>query len=402
MSDQHGSLNEPKSYDADLRADVLGAVEEVSKAPDEPELPLAAEKPAAEEPRAEAPVETRGDHPTDPKRYADGTFKPTKEETAADAKSATEIKPVVEVKPGGLTVQQAVDQVAQVTGNPPPGWSVKSKSEWDKLPEHIRADIVKREQEVDSGFAQYSGMKELLPYVERAKSQGQTLRQVLDNFIGYEDFVRRSPLQGILYIANNVGMTPQKLAMELAPYLGQSNGQGNGAYQDQQGYQPPAVDPAMFQQWISPLSQEVNSLKSFVQQIQQAESARYTSAFNAAEARFKSEPESRYFDNVRQQMAQLFQGGFLVETGDHYADLKSAYEMACNMNPEIRELRINERLAKSEADRRQAEKDAAEKARQASRSITGSPSTGPVRDDGDTGGDSVEDDVRRAVRAHAA
>ena len=118
--------------------------------------------------------------------------------------------------------------------------------------------------------------------------------------------------------------------------------------------------------------------------------------------RFISDPAHRYYHNVEPQMAQLIEGGAVARTGDYVTDLKSAYELACNMNPEIRDTLINERIAKSEAERRQQEKEAAEKAKLASRQLTGSPSNGSVKDDGSKGGDSIEDDVRRAFRAHAA
>jgi hypothetical protein len=105
--------------------------------------------------------------------------------------------------------------------NPPGGWSPKSKSEWDKLPEHIRADIAKREKEVADGFAQYEGMRELRPYVEMARGQGQTLKQALDRYVGIENALRTpQALQAILHIAGNAGYSPQRLVQELAPQLG--------------------------------------------------------------------------------------------------------------------------------------------------------------------------------------
>lgn len=398
MTDQQAGSNPPEtqSYDDDVYAAARSAFDEVSKAPETPDTPV------AETPVAETPVEAKADHPTDEKRYADGTFKPTKADAKAEEKPDAAVKTET-VEKANQEIQQApaVDQqAAQVVGAPPGGWSVKSKAEWDKLPEHIRADILKREKEVNDGFAQYEGMRELRPYVERARAQGQSLKQVLDSFTGLEDFIRSNPVAGILHVANAVGFTPQKLAMELAPYLGQSNGQYTAPQQDQYGTQPP-IDPSMVQQWLNPLSQEVNQLKSFVQQVKEAESARYTTAFKAAEARFTAEPAHRFFENVRQQMAQLFAAGIVQETGDHYADLKAAYDKACAMNPEISEILLNEKIAKIEAERKQSEQAAAEKARLASRSITGSPAAGAAIDPDDKD-DSIEADVRRAYRAHAA
>jgi hypothetical protein len=283
---------------------------------------------------------------------------------------------------------------------PPGGWSPKSKSEWDKLPEHIRADIAKREKEVADGFAQYEGMRELRPYVEMARGQGQTLKQALDRYVGIENALRTpQALQAILHIAGNAGYSPQRLVQELAPQLGLSPGQQQGNYQDQ-GAQPP-FDPSMLQQHLNPLMQEVSQLKSLYQQQSEAQRAREMSTIGTVLERFKSDPAHRYYENVEPQMTQLFERGVVTRTGDYAADLKTAYDMACRLDPEISELLLNERIAKTEAARIQTEKETAEKARLASRSITGSPSSAPSRDGGE-GGDSIEDDVRRAIRAHAA
>jgi hypothetical protein len=395
MANEQAASSPPEneSYDAGMLADVRAAFTEATTK--EPEAPaeVVAEKPA--EAVADTPaVETRADHPTDPKRYADGTFKPVKGEDKPTEK-ITETAPAPVEAPAEQPTSD-VQAVATPQGNPPPGWSVASKAAWDKLPEHIRADIIKRETEVNTGFAQYAGMKELLPYQQRAQSQGGSLKQMLDGFIGLEEQLRQNPEHGFLTIANRLGISPQRLANSFSAYAGQSNGQ-----QDyQEGYQQPAFDPSLLQQHLNPLSQEVNQLKSFVQQIQAAETTRYTTAFNAAQTRFTSEPDSRYFENVKPLMVKLFESGIVPETGDHYADLKAAYEKACNLTPEIAELRINERIAKTDEARRKAEQEAAEKARLASRSITGSPAAG-AKDTSDTE-DSIEADVRRAYRAHAA
>jgi hypothetical protein len=398
MANEQAASSPPEneSYDAGMLADVRSAYTEATTK--EPEAPaeVVAEKPA--EVVAEAPAETRSDHPTDPKRYADGTFKPVKgeEKPAGAAAKPAELTPAAEIN-ADVKLAETDHATQKFEGNPPPGWSVASKAAWDKLPEHIRADIIKRETEVNTGFAQYAGMKELLPYQQRAQSQGGSLKQMLDGFIGLEEQLRQNPEHGFLTIANRLGISPQRLANSFSAYASQSNGQ-QGDYQE--GYQQPAFDPSLLQQHLNPLSQEVNQLKSFVQQIQAAETTRYTTAFNAAQTRFTSEPDSRYFENVKPLMVKLFESGIVPETGDHYADLKAAYEKACNLTPEIAELRINERIAKTDEARRKAEQEAAEKARLASRSITGSPAAG-AKDTSDTE-DSIEADVRRAYRAHAA
>lgn len=398
MSDQQPGTNpaEPLSYDADLNADIRSAmvsVEEASKA--EPTVektePVKVEPVVAEKTVAEP----RADHPTDEKRYADGTFKPTKEEQAAAVKT----EPAPKVEPEKIAQQPTQAAPAQTSANPPGGWSPKSKAEWEKLPEHIRSDIAKREKEVAEGFAQYEGMRELRPYVDMARQSGRSLKQALDSYVATErELYGAQPLPAILRLANVAGYSPQRLVAELAPRFGAQN-QPQGNYQDQ-GAQP-SVDPNMFQQWLNPLAQKIQSIESLFQQQSEANRAREMTTIGSVLERFKSDPQHRYYDNVEPRMTQLFESSVVPRTGDYATDLKAAYDMACRLDPEISELILNDRIAKTEAAKQQAEKEATEKARQASRSITGSPSAGPVRDD-DKAGDSIEDDVRRAYRAHAA
>lgn len=411
MADQQAGSNpsENQSYDADMLADVRGAFEEVSKgetvaddkAPEPKAEPVKTEA-APEKVTEKVVTEPKADHPTDEKRYADGTFKPTKEET-----EAAKVAPVKTEQPVKVDAPPAVNVNQQQPAsaiNPPGGFSPKTKAEWEKITAaypHLAADIAKREQEIAAGFAQYEGMRELRPYMDMARSQGQSLKQALDNYTGIEAALRnpQQALGVLLHLAGNAGYPPQRLAMELAPYLGSPTGQ-QGAPQGQ-GAQPP-IDPSMFQQWLNPLAQEVNSLKSLFQQQSEAAKAREFTAIGTVLERFKSDTSHRYYENVEPQMTQLLERGIVPRTGDYATDLQAAYDMACRLNPEISELLLNERTAKSEAAKAAAEKETAEKARQASRSITGSPSGGSVKDGSDSGGDSVEDDVRRAVRAHAA
>jgi hypothetical protein len=403
MPDQQTSINtpEPKSYDGDLFADVRSAVEESTTRAAEPaviEKPPPAEPKIADTPKTE-PEAAKADHPTDEKRYADGTFKPVKGEEKPGETKPAEIKtdaakPTEGVKVETPPVGTQAPVTAPAAGAPPHGWSVKSKADWDKLPEHIRADVVKREQEVNAGFAEYGGMKELRPYVEMARSQGTTLKDALDRYTGIERSLRQQPLQAILHIAGNAGISPQRLAMELAPYAGL---QQSDPAQQQPGLQP----PELLQHYLNPVLQEVSGLKSLFQAQQEAERTRQMSAVNTVLERFAADPAHRYFHNVEAQMTQLFESGVVPRTGDYAADVQKAYDTACRMDMEISEALYNQRIAETDEARKKAEKEAAEKAKLASRSLTGSPSTGPVKAD-DKGGDSIEDDVRRAYRSHAA
>jgi hypothetical protein len=324
-----------------------------------------------------------------------GRFAP-KEEKAEPVEAAPEVKAAPEATKIEQPVQPVapVEQAVQATtpAAPPPGWSVKSKSEWDKLPDSIRADIVKREQEVSDGFKQYSGMKELMPYVEMAQRSGTSLKAALDNYTGLENLLRQDPVRGLSQIATNMGVHPVEAAQRILQAYGQT---AQTVQAEPSGAQ--TFDPTALQQYLNPLSQELNTLKQQLTQQQQAEQARQQTAINSVLERFKSDPAHRYFENVEPLMSQLISSGLVQRTGDHMADLKSAYEAACYQNPEVRELLINDKIAKDEAGRKEREKVAAEKARQASRSITGSPSAAVRETDTGKRGSS-HDDARAAYQ----
>jgi hypothetical protein len=121
------------------------------------------------------------------------------------------------------------------------------------------------------------------------------------------------------------------------------------------------------------------------------------SASMSAVEKFRSSPEARYFANVEQDIANLLDKGIVPRTGDYLTDLKTAYDTACRMNPEIHEILTAERFEK---DRVKAEADAraaADKARQASRSVTGSPSPGFTGQASKAKGKSYDDDLHNDV-----
>ena len=135
-------------------------------------------------------------------------------------------------------------------------------------------------------------------------------------------------------------------------------------------------------------------------QQQQAQTHLRTSIQSALES-FRADPANRYFDNLEETIADLFEKGVVPRTGDHMGDLRKAYELAARMNPEVSEALIEQRLREQEEAKRKREQEAADKARKASRSISGSRVPGTVvqpRDEGLSGPDDVEADVRRAFK----
>lgn len=275
----------------------------------------------------------------------------------------------------------AAKETPAASGTPPPGWSVKSKAEWDRLPAHVRADVLKREQEIAAGFKQYEGLGR---FAERARAAGQTLGEALHAYTAIEDLLRRDLGAGLMHIATNAGLTQYQagqLFADLAQRLGHQitapaglTAPAGGSATDQNV----AADPQMLQQLIAPamqpLMQRINSLEQSLRaQVEADQRQRERTAMEAIE-QFRRDPANRYYDNVEADIARLLESGVVPRTGNPLHDLAKAYELACWQHPEIREQLINEQLAKAEQQRKQ--EDSVERAKRASKSINATAAQG--------------------------
>lgn len=296
-----------------------------------------------------------------------------------------------------------------IEGSPPPGWSVQSKAAWDALPAHIRADIVKRETEVNNGFAKLRDYKGIDRYAEMAKRSGTTLETALERYVGMENLLRTDPQKGLLAVAHNMGINPQQLhqwfgggnaSAQPQPY---QNGQGNGyqAPPSQNDYDDPYVRAAVSAA-LQPVTQELGSLKDFLRGQQTANQERQVSEAQKVIDEFSALPENRYFSDVEGIINNLLEKGMVERTGNFRADLANAYQQACQLHPEVREAIFNDRLSKTEEKRKadaakaEAERRAkAEAAQRAAVSVTGAPSGNPASTPSGSRG-SVRDDLLAA------
>jgi hypothetical protein len=390
----------------DVAEDVAAALASVKADTPEP-APVQESKPV-ETAAESAPVVDEPKTTGERERNADGTFKQKTIEQPVDTKLPIEQAKPVEVKP---TEQAPVEAV-----RPPTSWSVPAKAAWDKLPPEVQQAIAKRETEVNNGFATLKDFQDLKPYAERARSQGQTLSQALGAYVGIDDLFRRDAGSGFVHVAQNLGLNQQQageLFMRIATQLGaapapqahQTAAEPGQATQN--GLDPNAFQP-LIAQAMQPLTQKLSTLEQqFTQQSQREQSLRQTAAEQAVE-QFRADPKHRYYDDVESLVANLIQKGIVPRTGDLMADLSKAYDQACMLHPEVREALINERVTQTQAAQIASTKEAADKARLASRSVTGSPSSGAAtrkptqRAEGKSYDDDLNEDVAHAVRLVAA
>ena len=263
-------------------------------------------------------------------KFAPATDRPAPDRTAAPAAPAAGA--------------QAATPDAPETPRPPPGWSAASKVAFDNLPDTVKADIAKREQEVNQGFAKLAEFKPVEKYAEMAKRGGTTLDRALEQYTGIENLLRRDVFAGVEQVLKNVGVNPRSFAMA---YLQRSSGAPVGAAQpDLAARQPAAIDP-----------------QSIVRQATEAVRAEYEARQVQSDVqKFASDPKNRFYENVKPTMAELVRTGLAT-------DLQDAYDKACRLHPDVWAA-IN---APPQPDPR---KLAADQARAAAKATIGAPGAG--------------------------
>jgi hypothetical protein len=226
---------------------------------------------------------------------------------------------------------------------PPPGFSVATKQTWDALPDHVKADIAKREGEIDSGMKRYGG---LARFAEEAESNGTTLQNAVADYDEVEKALRKDPVDGVEFMFKKMGLNPLGvLKAWLSRYVPAKDG-------SQPQPQQPQIDPSAIV--AQAVEQARHGVRSEFQQEQ----------INNDIAKFSSDPANRFFANVRQDMAVLVQAG-------KAADLQTAYEAACWLHPEIRAILIEE--MKGGQDK--AATRTAARAQNAAKAVVGAPSS---------------------------
>lgn len=397
-------------YTDDVAGDVQAAFKEVTEAQPEP---VVTETKASPEPEKTETAEAKADRERDEL----GRFAPKKAEEPVKADKTAEPAKVVDpakVDPKAAPVTQ-VQPTAQptISGGPPTSWSIKAKSQWDSLAPDLKEAIAKRETEVSTGFKEYEGLK---PFVQRARQSGQSLPQVLQAYVGIDDLLRQDQGRGFSQIAQNIGLT-QHQAGALFAQLAQAHGfqLAPGNQNAQVGQQPsnaaadPTSLPELLRPVLTPYEQRLQQLEQRLQQQAEADNRQRLAQSGSVIEQFRQDPAHRYYDDLEGTIANLLNAGVVPRTGNSAADLKAAYDAAARMHPEIGEILLKERVAKDAEATAAAAKLAADKAKAASRSVSGSPSPGAQVQTprSNAGGkraydEDLYDDVRRGVQAVGA
>lgn len=265
----------------------------------------------------------------------------------------------------------------------PASWKPETREHWQQLPETVRAEIHRREVEVQRTLQ------------ESAEAR-KTVDAVMRTIAPYEAFIKAegsNPIQAI----DNLMSTAARLRTGTAPELAQMVAGivqqfgvgrfGNGfieALDQALAGQTPAVDPqqAALEQV---LNQRLAPVQQMLTQFQQAQIAQQQQvqerAVNEVQD-FLSKAE--FGEDVREDMADLLE---TAHRRGQALSLPDAYKKACLMNDNVRAVLAQ----RAKAQGAQQQTNAAQRARAAAVSVSGAAPVGAMRQE--------STDVRSAIEA---
>ncbi|QND39099.1 hypothetical protein HB771_17360 [Rhizobium leguminosarum bv. viciae] len=309
---------------------------------------------------------------TDRQRDEHGRFapkEPDKGATVPAAQQAAAASPKPADAPAAAAAQTPAvapeQQPAATTHRVPPGWAPEAKAQFGALPPEVQAAISKREQEVDNGFRvlqDYKGPEEFTPIVRQA---GTTHADVMRKAIDWEQSLIRDPINTVIHVAGMAGVNLQALVAGQQDQILQRR--------PQQAQQQPTPQP-------------VNVEATVEQVLRKRDTETQVNAFI-------SDPANVHAEAVLDDMVALISAG-------RASSLKDAYDAACWMRPDIRQQLISQAApANTVQDQTSQRAAAADQARRASRSISGSSAPGPTRGAGAGQPTSIRDSLRSALHA---
>lgn len=296
----------------------------------------------------------KADHPSDPKRYADGSFKPTK---APEKAAATDL-------PSKDTQAQA-SAAAQTAAAPPAGWTAAEKATvWPTLSPAAQAAVSRREADMANGGKQWSEEKRryegiLAPVAQAARARNMSTEQGLQTLLAAQSALDTNPVDAIKHIARSYGV-------DLATLAGTQAANGSP-----EATQQPDI-AALVRQAVQPL------LAPIQQRYASEETARQQQTVDLV-TEFATSPGHEHFDAVEAElMAMIPTIRHTNPTWDHGKVLQEAYDRASYANPTTRAALQAAADASAEAKRVEAAKTRASASRRAGSSVTGAPTGAPA------------------------
>lgn len=305
---------------------------------------------------------------------------PKPKEATADIKEpekAPEVKEP-EKQPDPEKAPEAVQEPEKilVQDKAPIGWAPAVREQWGALPEAVRKEVLKREEASINGVRQLHQQYE--PYKQFADGLGEYIKEAVDNKLNPSEYIsnvmkaERSLRVGtdherfasLCDIAEGYGIPLRKILNEAA---------GQELVPARQKPQIPAE-----------VQRELEEARRFRQEYEAKQQQQQAVQEDPPEIKEFAKTH-KYFEDVRLEMAHLFQTG-------RATDLESAYKEALWMNPGTREVMMAEQSKGNLSDKQKQALGVQAK---------GSNAAETQNDKEFDEGDDTAATVRKAMAAHA-
>lgn len=275
------------------------------------------------------------------------------------------------------------DETPRKYAEPPAKFLPEARVKWANVPNEIKAEFHRVEQEREAEVQRYRADAEeyetLREYRDMAKRGGTDLKRALDSYVGIENELRRDPIAGLENIVRNLGLRKQDGSpVTLYDVADRIIQQGPEAFQrsvQQPQYQPPSAPKPQSDPRVEALEQEIRALRaetSVLPVIRQFEAAHPD--FEQIAPQVQAILDSGVID-------RLYGNGLSIEQ-----KLGEAYRMAGGKAPSSVDTRAAD-APHSEVEARPVNPDAGRK------SIRGAPANGV-----DTSADDKSTDLRDILR----
>lgn len=247
----------------------------------------------------------------------------------------------------------------------PASWRPDVREHWAQLPPDVRAEVARREAE----------MQRTLQETSEARKFAEQLNRVISPYQAFISAENSNPLQAIDNLMGTAARLRTGTAPELAQLMagmvkqfgvGRFGNQFIEALDSALAGEVPRVDPqqAQLQQAIQ---QQLAPVQQFMTQFQQAQAAQAERAQSEAANEVQQFLERAEFgEDVREDMADLLE---IAQRRGRDLSLQDAYRQACLANPRVRQ------VLEGRAKQRGAQQltGAAQKAKAAAVSVSGAP-----------------------------
>lgn len=331
----------------------------------------AAQAPVADEPEASEAPDGRDAAESKPRTNAAGRLIDASGRFVK--KDGTVVATEAEADVAEPPIEATADEPEAPSGQyaePPKSWKKEAQAEWAKLPENLKAEVYRREEDFHKGIQHYKQFadigtqlhKTIAPYADMITKAGHTAPALINDLLNMQKVMTTGKPEEraamMLQILQNTGVTLEEL---------------------QQAPQPAAVDPA-----VAALRQELQALRGeLTSQSQQRQEAELQD-INAEVEKFRTDGKHEHFNAVSLDMSALLAQG-------RASNLQEAYDKAVWANPETREKQLQKH--KQELARKQADEAAA--ARKAAGANVARRGTPPAPQKPGTMEDTIRSEFRR-------